>query len=206
MTDADRKRAFDICTGDYLACEDDCPYAKHGFSILGCLREHRKYMRDEINRQKAEIFNLNKEISALKLKNNEFLNSNEKAQAEIEKKDTEIEILIRKKEALRDEISELTAEVERKTTECERLEIYMDELVKQKLNQAKTEAYKEFAERLKDVPSIIIAGQKHYVIVETYFDNTLKELTRNLHGTCTESKNQTATNHSVSLIDGHIEG
>jgi hypothetical protein len=39
---------------------------------------------DLINRKDAVIFNLNKENSALKLKNDEFLKSNEKAKAEIE--------------------------------------------------------------------------------------------------------------------------
>lgn len=219
MTDADRKRAFDICTGDYLACEDDCPYAKHGFSIGGCLREHRKYMRDEINRQKAEIFNLNKENSALKLKNDEFLKSNEKAKAEIEKKDTEIEILIRKKEALRDEISELTAEVER----LQKIIVgFMDEvgtwsnkydvdisnihklplLAKEDLsikNKIKSEAYREFADLIKAKGTPVTGGKGFegvYVMCSNIvIDNTLKELT-----------DQTATNQSVSLMDGHIEG
>lgn len=45
-------------------------------------------------------------------------------------------------------IEKQTAEIERKTTECERLEIYMDELVKRKLKQVKSEAYREFAKKL----------------------------------------------------------
>ena len=110
--------------------------------------------------------------------------------AEIEKKQSAYELCKQEYDSMFNANRNLLAEVER---------------LKEEIEKAKSEAYREFAERLKDVPSIIIAGQKHYVIVETYFDNTLKELTRNLHGTCTESTDQTATNQSVSLIDGHIE-
>ena len=43
-----------------------------------------------------------------------------------------------------DLINRQKAEIEKKTTQCERLEIYMDELVNQKLNHSKSEAIKEF--------------------------------------------------------------
>lgn len=59
----------------------------------------------------------------------------------------EIIVLAKKFEGI---IKGQKAEIERKTTECERLEIYMDELVKQKLNQAKAEAIKEFWEKAKN--------------------------------------------------------
>ena len=69
------------------------------------------------------------------------------------------------------------------------------------VKQIKSEAYREFALDLKcGVP------QETGVIRCADVDNTLSELTRNLHGTCTETTNHTATNQSVSLIDGHIEG
>ena len=171
MTDADRKRAFDICTGDYLACEDDCPYAKHGFSILGCLREHRKYMRDEINRQKAEIFNLNKEISALNLKNNEFLKSNEKAKAEIERLQT----------ASEEAVSCFTRMESLYKIKCKELEV------------AKSEAYREFAAHCYKK-----AFDRFYVSIDEIVEIE-KELSEQI-------KLNTATNQSVSLIDGHIEG
>lgn len=104
-----------------------------------------------------------------------------KQKAEIEKKDTEIEILIRKKEALRDEISELTAEIER-------LKDHVVDLNK----KVKHEAYREFAKKLK-AKKFTHKNLGELVYIED-IDNTLKELT-----------DQTATNHSVSLIDGHIE-
>ena len=50
------------------------------------------------------------------------------------------------------------------------------EVTIEEVENAKAEAIKDFAERLKDVPSLIIAGQKHYVIVESYFDNLVKEM------------------------------
>lgn len=94
----------------------------------------------------------------------------------IKKKDTEIDILIRKNETLKDENFELRAEVERKTTECERLEIYMDELVKQKLNQAKAEAIKEFAGMLKArIREYIFISELEFQCEEV--DNLAKELT-----------------------------
>lgn len=81
-------------------------------------------------------------------------------------------------------IEKQTAEIERKTTECERLEIYMDELVKQKLKQVKSEAYREFAERLKeselymriDFPNTE-CGTETYIVLSEDIDNLAKELT-----------------------------
>ena len=68
------------------------------------------------------------------------------------------------------------AEIERKTTECERLEIYMDELVKQKLNQAKSEAYKEFSEKLKEEYGEYDWEVKDLICTAEDIDNTLKKL------------------------------
>ena len=64
----------------------------------------------------------------------------------------------------------------------------------------KSEAYREFADRLKDVPSIIIAGQKHYVIVETYFDNTIKELTEQKNDLRSESMDVAELRKSLNSI------
>lgn len=64
--------------------------------------------------------------------------------AEIEKKNVEIDILIRKKETLKDEISELRAEVESLQKANESFSC-MGKLY----SEIKSEARKEFAERLK---------------------------------------------------------
>lgn len=66
------------------------------------------------------------------------------------------------------------------------------------LLEAKSEAYKEFAERFKEKASSAVTSCQGYEIYETKLyqisavdlDNLLKELTRNLHGTCTEGGNE----------------
>lgn len=78
--------------------------------------------------------------------------------AEIKKKDTEIDIIIRKKETLRDELAEKQAEIERlkQTPKCiysydgEMIEYCVEGpcSVEKTIESIKTEAYKEFADRL----------------------------------------------------------
>ena len=85
------------------------------------------------------------------------------------------------KDAL-DLINRQKSEIERKSTECERLEIYIDELVKQKLNQAKSEAYREFAEKVKatilsQLACSTLEKKEAYYFCLDEIDNTLKELT-----------------------------
>ena len=91
-----------------------------------------------------------------------------------EKKDTEIDILIRKKEALRDEIAEQKAEVER-LQKAIKVQDIMIEQQDYKLKQAKAEAIKEFAERLKNK-----IFSEDYLLCEpcdmaNIIDNLLKE-------------------------------
>lgn len=136
-----------------------------------------------IKNKEAEIFNLNKEISALKLKNDEFLKSNEKAQAEIEKKQSAYELCKQEYDSMFNANRNLLAE-------NERLKDHVVDLNK----KVKHEAYREFVCRIKAHAYYIDFPKEHRVIDEDDIDNTLKELT-----------DQTATNHSVSLIDGHIE-
>lgn len=98
---------------------------------------------------------------------------------EISKKDIEIDILIRKKEDLSDEVSDLRAEVERLTKcrkeEVEKLMLATDRVI----TEAKSEAYKEFAERLED-KSIYLEDEERYfgyAVKSKDIDNILKELT-----------------------------
>lgn len=138
--------------------------------------------------------------------------------SEIAKKDTEIDILIRKKEALRDEIAEQQAEIERLQkilvgfmdevgTWSNKYDVDISNIYKLPLlakedfnikNTIKSEAYREFADKLHD--NFISKVQKHYCRLNTdkYTEgytvddvlssivNTLKELTRNLHATHTK--------------------
>ena len=130
-----------------------------------------------IKNKEAEIFNLNKEISALKLKNNEFLKSNEKAKAEIER---------------------LNVELEFKCDNCENIRLSRKEYRKA-ISQAKSEAYREFAKSLEEKAELgwVINGCQDYAVSLDDINTIYKELTK--------TTDQTATNQSVSLIDGHIE-
>jgi cell division septum initiation protein DivIVA len=72
----------------------------------------------------------------------------------LEQKDLEIKILIRKKEALKDEIADLTTEVERLKNAYKQCAWERDAFLEE-LKTAKSEAIKDFAERLKEYfPSI----------------------------------------------------
>ena len=68
----------------------------------------------------------------------------------IESQTAEIEILIRKKETLRDEITEKDAEIERLRKENERF-ADIGKMYSEIRAEAKSEAYREFAERLKEI-------------------------------------------------------
>jgi DNA anti-recombination protein RmuC len=89
--------------------------------------------------------------------------------AELAKKDTEIDILIRKKEALRDEVSELKAEVEEwKLEQCRVLHRCSEQII-----EARDEAIKEFAERLKNLTASYWLDN----INKGHIDNLVKEMT-----------------------------
>jgi FtsZ-binding cell division protein ZapB len=99
---------------------------------------------------------------------------------EISKKDIEIDILIQKKEDLSDEVSDLRAEVERlqKTSTHIHVDKTAFEECLYNIETAKVDAYKEFAERLKDdcyIPYTSWTNER--VVDESDIDNTLKELT-----------------------------
>ena len=66
MTDADRRKAFNICTSTELGCEDNCPYVELDCSYYECLISHKNFARLEIDRQKAEIERLQAEVDKWK--------------------------------------------------------------------------------------------------------------------------------------------
>ena len=92
----------------------------------------------------------------------------ERQSAEIEKKDIEIDILIRKKETLNDEVSKLRAEVERLSNFVseERCREIAQEMIPQFVRQARSEAIKEFAKKVKKITF-------HYY--DSDIDDALKE-------------------------------
>ena len=145
---------------------DGCNYISAGHDCMKQLLKdvYQEHLSDErmIERQRTKIV---------------------EQQAEIEKKNTEIDILIRKKGTLRDEISELRAEIERFKNEQARLHIIISKMLK----EAKTEAIKEFAERLKATDTADLVGEQ-YINGEIYgyfysnafeikIDNLVKEMT-----------------------------
>lgn len=103
---------------------------------------HKRILHSKIAEEVTEA-----EIMALV----EVVDRINRQKAEVELKEMDVNSLTSERDALQEMVSEQKAEIERKTTECERLEIYMDELVKQELKQAKSEAIKEFADKITEV-------------------------------------------------------
>lgn len=188
MTDEQIIKALEICTDEHMGCEDGCPYRLGECLDDGYRSKPMKDALDLINRKDAVIFNLNKENSALKLKNDEFLKSNEKAKAEIDR--------------LRYILVNFMGEIfdwGNKNGVDTRIFAQTAILGKEKdgaVKQIKSEAYREFADKLAGAfnKDINLYGRCTLSAVALKINTTLKELT-----------DQTATNQSVSLIDGHIE-
>ena len=166
MTDNEIIKALECCSDDENYKCNECPlYVDcEKASIAG-------YALGIINRQKAEVA----------------------------KKDTEIGILIRKKEALRDEIAEQQAEIERlrhilvsfmsevenwehkhgiDTSNIPKIAVLGTEK-ENCIKQAKSEAYREFAERLKIRTHRFKTADKIFVdcVPIDYIDIVYKELT-----------------------------
>ena len=92
----------------------------------------------------------------------------------------EIEALINGQETLQKHIAEKNAEIERlkvelefKCDNCENIRLSRQEY-RTAISQAKAEAIKEFAERLKNLPSVINC---EYEWVHSDIDNLAKEMT-----------------------------
>lgn len=163
---------------------------------LECLAYHKECPESEECQYYMDNRNICDNVSLAK----DALDLINRQNAEIAKKDTEIGILIRKKEALRDEIAEQQSEIDRLKESNKRLSGQMGSLIHH-LETAKSEAYEELADKLHD--NFISKVQKRYCLLSSnpykYTEgytaddvlstivNTLEELTRNLHDTCTES-------------------
>ena len=146
MTDKEIIKALQICTSEHLGCEDDCPF--NTSELCG---------KDGLQTQRSALDLINH----LKTKCNKYLNKVQAQKGELAR--------------LYKQNAEYKAEFERMQGNIMCVMSANARLINQ-VDKAKTEAIKSFAERLKDVPSLIIAGQKHYVIVESYFDNLVKEM------------------------------
>ena len=106
----------------------------------------------------------------------------------IKRKDAEIDILIRKKETLRDEIAEQQAEIERLREELivkdyKEIPIKMERVYRIGCGEAcveaiKAEAYKEFAEKLKQKGPLVISDSRGVRVMSwrKRIDNILAEM------------------------------
>lgn len=177
MTDEQIVKALELCfSEDFGKCEE-CPLKNQKDEVFTCIKSKQIFALDLINKQKAEL----------------------------KKKDIEIDILIRKKETAYDECEELKAEIERLKEDNNfhiRLEALLveqrdgrDKLVEQidaqndelrmKLKTAKSEAIKEFWDKLKEkgtylFPKIYyeaVGLKQRKIYTEEAIENTLKELT-----------------------------
>ena len=160
MTDADRRKAFNICTSTELGCEDNCPYVELDCSYYECLIANKNFARLEIDRQKAEID---------KLKN------------QIKVGDKIYEDNILKMEAEKDNLKQV---IERLQTEVDKWKSALKngcELSKC-INKGwvMNEAYREFAEKFKHTAMAVrksINDNCTYIVDDEFIDNTLDELT-----------------------------
>ena len=163
MTDNEIIKALKICNSLHLRCGNGCPYYEVPYKDgKRCSEMMINDALDLINRQKAEI----------------------------KQKDTEIDILIRKKKTLRDEISELETEIEQLEAGCEKQYEIAEANIRAEIadggtschwctDKNKTQAYKEFAERLKGSVFFIRDedGWDYSVVFADEIDNLVKELT-----------------------------
>ena len=134
MNDNEIIKAWKCCSNVITSSCKECPL--HLTYNANCVRELMRVSLDLYNREKAEVFNLKEEIANLKSKNDEFLISNEKAQAENAR--------LRK-----------APDVVRV-----RYEMSMDErdfIIK----QAKSEAYREFADKWNN---LLLQGRSRLVV------------------------------------------
>lgn len=173
LADNEIIKALECCNSTERGhCLNKCPYYNYS---ANCTRSMINDARDLINRQKAEIFELKKQVEHFQSKNGELFKLNNNIVEENGYKDAEIERLKKSRDDLYEEMSE---------RQKEEVEIVR--------RLAKSEAYKEFA-----VQCYKKAFDRFYVSIDEIVEIE-KELSEQI-------KLNTATNHSVSLIDGHIE-
>lgn len=171
LTDAEIKKALEICTSEHLGCEDGCP-----LDGMNCGDEIPKLALDLINRQEAEIAVSQRRIATL-----EKLAEHRK-KAVFERVERNLE-LRKDLETANADNENLKAEVERLKEELKESLIENAELLKckfsaddvaQNIIRAKAEAYKECLEKIEQRD---VSESDFYIMVKkTEFDNLLNEL------------------------------
>lgn len=155
MTDKEIIEALENIINEKIGCcAEDCAF--YDGKVHGCEQTIAKYALDLINRQQSKVENLKVENQSLRSAANSFKMHYEEAQAEIEKLNAENMLTISERNAFRTSFYE----------------------VLKQLKTAKSEAIKEFAERLKEnyFPSIDSYCTIRNVVLTTDIDNLLKEM------------------------------
>ena len=151
MTDNDIIRALECCTTPHEDAKCNYCVASVGSS---CTLKPRMLL-DLIKRQQADIEVLQDDVSFLDKHNDELIEDNEKLKAEIERLEIELKAMRGAANSYKAENERLSEENKEKT---ETIVFLKDQAVgwsidfcnlKKKLKTAKSEARKEFAERLK---------------------------------------------------------
>ena len=123
FTEAEIKKALECCKTDN--CGKHCPF----YEYADCMDRLDNLLLDLINRKNAENDDLQNQLSI-------FTKLLDKAEEKIEEKNAEIE--------------RLNGIVAYQKDEFERLHITYDRVYEDRIKQARAEAIKEFAERVKE--------------------------------------------------------
>ena len=159
MSDNEIKKAFEHCVSERPCVE--CVFK------LKCLNQERlgEYVLDLINRQQAEIAELQHKNDELEIELKVMRGVANSYKREIERLHTKTEVLQEVKE-------QLEKDVFNEQMNCDSI-AYEYELLKQEKSVVKSEAIKEFAERLKE--QIYIKKDKGLYFEK--IDNLVKEMT-----------------------------
>lgn len=157
LSDSEIVKALECCSmQSYPAC-CECPYHEQ-YSNKGCITKRNADIADLINRQKAEIDGLQ-----------QLVNLSIDMQNEMTDTIINLEELLAEKNA---EIERLEDLLKRHQRNTDRIRLITAETAK----KIKAEAYKEFAERLKDMHKCNTTSVVSLVTVFDNINNLVKEL------------------------------
>ena len=153
MTDNEIIKVLECCVSAKCICPHTCPMLKN----KECLTSLRKNALDLITRQQAEIERLQKEVNLVSMQFQDIQERQEESQAEIDKLNAENMLTMSERNAFRNSFYE----------------------VSKQLKIAKSEAFKEFAEKLKEFMHNKFKALDEYefeYITERDIDNFVKEM------------------------------
>ena len=183
MTDNEIKKALECCAE--LKCHE-CPYEPKEWKqgSFGCMCEIQGVALDLINRQKEEKEHLEYVLMAVMHSVDKWLEGDELKQDEANRACTMREKTLKITEKLHKKIDGLQkakqesfVAIEKRKAEIERLQTEkakLHKLIPKMIKEAKSEAYKEFAERLKG--KALVPYGCLSVVCGCDIDNLLKEM------------------------------